>query len=323
DKKGTEIQPGQRLGPINEGSPLTLSCLVEGGRPPPTVSWFGSKIMLEDQTVVVTRSNYIQADLVLPELTRSDHLKTFTCHAKNNNKINPLKQDVIIDMNLRPLSTKIILPESSLVANSTADFTCESQGSKPQAQIRWKINGEYMDPTLAQQSSAGGDVTTSKLQLVPQAEDNNATITCEAHNPRMQVKPIKDDKRINVQYQPMVGLRLGKSIDHSNIKQGDDVYFECKVDSNPEPTRVVWYRDDQEIRLDKSGGVIVQDTSLALQNLHRKSAGSYQCTATNYLGTTHSNAVDLDVKYAPVCMVDQPTVLAVGRGEKVDISCRV
>ncbi|KAK8374265.1 hypothetical protein O3P69_011299 [Scylla paramamosain] len=70
-------------------------------------------------------------------------------------------------------------------------------------------------------------------------------------------------------------------------------------------------------------GVILSGNSLVLQQVERSSAGQYTCSATNTRGTQTSNPVTLDVMYPPECVLDRTTVLAVGRGERVNISCRV
>ena len=42
---------------------------------------------------------------------------------------------------------------------------------------------------------------------------------------------------------PQVGLQLGRTLDPGKIEQGDDVYFDCKVDANPKPYKISWYRN--------------------------------------------------------------------------------
>ena len=42
---------------------------------------------------------------------------------------------------------------------------------------------------------------------------------------------------------PKLILRLGHALHANNIKQGDDVYFECLIDSNPPIARLEWYKD--------------------------------------------------------------------------------
>ena len=39
---------------------------------------------------------------------------------------------------------------------------------------------------------------------------------------------------------PQAVLGLGKTLNASNIKEGDDVYFECNVRANPKPYKISW-----------------------------------------------------------------------------------
>lgn len=39
---------------------------------------------------------------------------------------------------------------------------------------------------------------------------------------------------------PMVTLRLGSTLSPDDIKEGDDVYFECQVHSNPQWRKLLW-----------------------------------------------------------------------------------
>ena len=40
--------------------------------------------------------------------------------------------------------------------------------------------------------------------------------------------------------EPKVFLSFGKSLDPDNIKEGNDVYFECDVKANPKVYKIVW-----------------------------------------------------------------------------------
>ena len=39
---------------------------------------------------------------------------------------------------------------------------------------------------------------------------------------------------------PQTTIRMGLNLNSSNIKEGDGVYFECEVNSNPPPKRITW-----------------------------------------------------------------------------------
>lgn len=42
---------------------------------------------------------------------------------------------------------------------------------------------------------------------------------------------------------PIVRLKMGPSLNPDDIKEGDGVYFECEVRSNPKPYKLIWYHD--------------------------------------------------------------------------------
>ena len=42
---------------------------------------------------------------------------------------------------------------------------------------------------------------------------------------------------------PVVSLSLGSNLEASDIKEGDDVYFECNMTANPSATKVTWKKD--------------------------------------------------------------------------------
>ena len=39
---------------------------------------------------------------------------------------------------------------------------------------------------------------------------------------------------------PIVSLQMGGNLDPKTIKEADDVYFECHINSNPEVSKVIW-----------------------------------------------------------------------------------
>lgn len=43
--------------------------------------------------------------------------------------------------------------------------------------------------------------------------------------------------------QPQVTLSLGSTLNPDDIKEGDDVYFECHIKANPKEHRITWSHD--------------------------------------------------------------------------------
>lgn len=42
---------------------------------------------------------------------------------------------------------------------------------------------------------------------------------------------------------PIADIRMGLSLNPNDIKEGDDVYFECDIEANPKPYKMFWYRN--------------------------------------------------------------------------------
>lgn len=42
---------------------------------------------------------------------------------------------------------------------------------------------------------------------------------------------------------PIVTLKMGSSLNPDDIKEGDDIYFDCHIQSNPKPYKLAWYHD--------------------------------------------------------------------------------
>ncbi|MPC40531.1 Nephrin [Portunus trituberculatus] len=122
---------------------------------------------------------------------------------------------------------------------------------------------------------------------------------------------------------PKASARFGSSLNAHNIKEGDDVYFECSIKANPRATMVSWSHNSNELVHNVSAGVIISNQSLVMQRVARAQAGHYACHARNVVGRGISNTLTLDVKYAPVCSPGQITTYAVARYEDAEVSCSV
>lgn len=131
--------------------------------------------------------------------------------------------------------------------------------------------------------------------------------------------------RLHFADQPTTILKMGSSLNPDDIKEGDDAYFECIVQSNPKPYKMSWFHNvsynyyvchslmkrltqtsttttshthpqGKELQHNISVGIILSDQSLVLQSVSRASAGAYTCLAVNSEGKGLSNPVTLRIR---------------------------
>ncbi|KAF8781528.1 Neural cell adhesion molecule 2 like protein [Argiope bruennichi] len=320
DNLGKNVQGVIRT--YNEGDSLYLVCESQGGKPPPVLTWWRGPALIDDTFEVVTSSLFVRNELQLETLTRRDLMAELTCQASNNNVSAPVKSSVSLDLNFRPLLVKIAGPRQPFSAGTRVQLKCSSQGSRPPATITWKKAGSnFKNPQ--EEVVTGGNATVSVFFFTPTPEDHGHYVTCRAENPLIPGSGIEDKWKMEVHFVPQLNLRLGSKLRHSNILEGNDVYFECNIKASPWVHETGWRFEGQELVTNISAGVIVSNQSLVLQKVQRRNRGRYSCTGTNSEGQGESNHVYLRVQFAPVCKSGQQTVYGAMLHFPVEIACEV
>ncbi|XP_050691431.1 nephrin-like [Eriocheir sinensis] len=309
------------VGPFTEGETLRLNCRAMGGSPPPAVTWWEGSTLL-DMTSEVETPDLVTNRLVVPALTRRDLHRTLTCHAANSNLTAPQVTTVTLDMNFSPLWVRLLSSRDPLSAGRTYKVVCQAAGARPPATITWRLGPARLN-THSDKVSHEGNVTTSELQFTPQVRDGERMLSCEAFSPSVTTHPLVDDWLLDVHYVPEATLHVGRSLNLSNIEEGDDVYFECSIKANPWVYKVVWKHEGTELHHNITAGVIISNQSLVLQRVTRASSGNYYCVGSNIEGDGQSKAIHLRVKYAPVCREPHMSYHGAARHEKVNIPCHV
>ncbi|KAG8185570.1 hypothetical protein JTE90_007971 [Oedothorax gibbosus] len=309
------------IGPYNEGERLKLLCESDGGKPRPAVTWWRDYALLDDTYTFVTGDNSVRNELEIEELRRNDLLAVLQCQASNNNITVPASVSITLDVNLKPLIVRIDPHKRPVSADKETELKCTTTGSRPPAVITWwKGSKELKTGRTDTQTS---DATTSIIRFVPTVEDNGKYFACRAHNPVIPGSAKEEGWNLEVFYAPQVTLQLGSTFRQAEVKEGNDVFFECSVRANPLVTEINWHFEGRELRTNTSAGVIVSNQTLVLQNINRTSRGNYRCSAANADGVGTSNEVFLRVKYSPVCSPGLRRVYGVGRREAVRVLCEL
>ncbi|XP_037297608.1 nephrin [Manduca sexta] len=312
------------LGPHEEGDDVLLTCRVLGGRPEPSVRWLVNGVLVDEEYEHNT-GDVIENRLLWPAIRRADYAAVFTCQAANSHLVPPKEVSLVLDMFLRPLTVEIKKPAEVgeggvLTAERRYEVACESAGSRPPAVITW-YKGKRQLKRITEELR--DNLTVSVMSFVPTMDDDGKPLTCRAENPNVTALALDTSWTISVVYPPVVRLRLGSSLAAGDIKEGDDVYFECHVRANPIARKLSWLHDDRPLAHNATARVFHSNQSLVLQKVTRHSSGRYACSALNAEGETVSNELHFRVKYAPSCRQGGVSVVGAARGESVVIVCEV
>ncbi|XP_047509251.1 synaptogenesis protein syg-2-like isoform X1 [Pieris napi] len=320
DKSGRDVSGV--VGPLEEGNELVLVCEVRGGRPSPTVIWLIDGVPAPQYIGEKSDSHVVVNKLELPHIKRSHLNTTFKCRASNTNLVSPQEKTVRLEMNLRPTLVQIAKKPATLSAERHVSLSCVAEGSRPPAQLTWfKDNRKF---TRGKVTEAVNDTwVSSTIQFTPLPEDDGVQVKCQADNSALPGQSIEDSFKLDVVYPPVVSLSLGSTLNPDEIKEGDDVYFECSVRANPKEHRITWYHNNKPVGHNVLLGVIVSTKSLVLQKVTRDHTGDYSCRASNSLGETASQTTHLSIQFAPVCTHTSPQVLGAQMEETLRVSCSV
>ncbi|XP_011496554.1 PREDICTED: hemicentin-1 [Ceratosolen solmsi marchali] len=317
-------------GPYKEGDNLSLTCRVTGGSPEPIVKWFVNGKIKNDDSYESTAGDVIEKKLTVKSLNRSHLFSNFTCQAQNTLLVEPKKISMILDLNLKPLTVTIKKGNghrsttTSLKAGERYELECESTGSRPPAVITWYKGKRHLKHSKEEKGTINTEnCTISRVEFVPGVDDDGKSVTCRAENPNVTGLFLETSWRIDVVYAPIVSLRLGSTLSAEDIKEGDDVYFECQIKANPPWSKLTWIHNGVILTHNTSARIIWSNQSLVLQSVTRNSAGLYVCAATNNIQETKSEPLEFRVKYAPVCKEDRIVVVGGSRGESLEIACKV
>ncbi|XP_067207979.1 neural cell adhesion molecule 2-like isoform X2 [Linepithema humile] len=309
--------------PYNEGSDVNLICEVRGGKPLPKLTWYLDNTVIDESYHYNAENGLTVNHLVYAKIGRQQLKARLICQASNTNLIPPQTKLLILNVNLKPVTVQILTKETRVSADKNYDVECRTSGSRPDAMITWwKANKQIKKK--AQNYALENNQTLSILSFMPTIEDDGKYLTCRAENPVISDSALEDKWRLDVQYQPVVNLRMGETLNPDDIKEGDDVYFECKVRANPKVYKLAWFKNKKELKNNSTAGVILSDQSLVLRGLTRYSAGDYTCLAVNSEGKTESNSVSLQIMYAPVCKEGKSEVVVGAlKQETVSLVCSV
>ncbi|XP_011303548.1 nephrin-like [Fopius arisanus] len=319
DSSGQQID--SVVGPYQVGEEFVVSCEVRGGKPPPLITWFVNGKQVEGRVEKNEQFNIVSKYKV--QQLRREHLNTtYKCLATNTKLVEPLEKTVLLNVYLKPLNVTILSKPAILESEKTYNLTCQVAGSHPRPKVIW-LEGNSAFTNGRVKETGNATVVYSTLKFSPIPEDHSKQVKCRGENPLLTDAFMEDSFHLNVVFPPKVDLEIGNTLNAQNIKEEDDVYFECKVRANPQHHRITWHHNGHVLIQNSAAGIVISSQNLVLQKINRDNGGNYTCLASNDRGETSSAVVPLRVQFAPVCKTKEVTVIGASLDESVRIRCEV
>lgn len=256
------------------GTSAMLACDADGF-PEPTVTWTRDNVVLETDDKYSLNDD--GSELIIKDVAKVDQ-GDYTCIAKN--KAGEKKDEISLNVFVTPRITYLNNQTASELQEQVI-LTCEASG-EPTPSITWSFGPRVF--TEPEQSLDGNVVVRTDARIssltIKYVQFNNAgQYRCTARN------PIGQDSRsmyLEVHYSPKI---QGSVTVYT--WEGNSANISCEVLAHPGAS-VVWFRDGQQLPTPNTTNVKIYSTptgSYLEINPESHDFGSYNCTATNAIGS--------------------------------------
>ncbi|XP_075135289.1 B-cell receptor CD22 [Leptodactylus fuscus] len=230
--------------------------------------------------------------------TWEDNNKEISCILQGTTEANDTRT-VRLDVKYAPKNVQIITesPLIKFVEGDKVTLECSVGSSNPpNPKITWYKNGQ------------GLRLKESKVEF-----KESGRYYCEATN--SAGKNNSNTVEISVLHPPKE-IKVQKPV--GNTIEGRPVTLNCSTVGNPPVYRYIWYKDGLE-------SLSSTDSRYNISRAAEQDSGFYLCTAYNEQGTSRSEPVQLDIKYAPkdVKLVITPDRKQFLAGSDVTFQCVV
>uniref|UniRef100_A0A3P8SF36 Neural cell adhesion molecule 1b n=1 Tax=Amphiprion percula TaxID=161767 RepID=A0A3P8SF36_AMPPE len=268
------------------GQPTMLTCAVDG-YPEPMVTWTRNEVDLEAGEKY--SFNEDGSEMTIMDVTKLDEGE-YTCIAKN--KAGEAEQELSLRVFVKPKITYIVNQSTSEMEEQVT-LTCEASGD-PTPTISWSYGdhvfteGEQASWTRPEQHKSldgnvvvRSDARVSSLTLKYVKYTDAGQYLCTA---RSAIGEDYQTAYLEVRYAPKI---------HGTVAmytwEGNPVNISCEVKAFPSDVSIVWLRDGLQLPNSNTTNIkIFRSPSASYLQITPESEndfGSYNCTASNEMGT--------------------------------------
>ncbi|XP_035761291.1 neural cell adhesion molecule 1a [Neolamprologus brichardi] len=308
--KGSKIQPAKDVLPTirvrhpevnataDVGKSALLACDADGF-PEPTVTWAHNGVVLEDGDKYSLNDD--GSELLIKHVTKVDE-GDYTCIAKNKagEKTEEVSLSVFVQPNITYLSN-----QTASEFDDQVTLTCQASGD-PTPTISWSFGNKVF--TEGEQSVDRNVVVRSHAR-VSSLTLKNVQFTYAGQYLCTASNSIGQDARhmyLEVRYTPKI---LGSVTVYT--WEGNPANISCEVEAHPGAS-VVWFRDGFQLPTANSTNMKIYNTPsvsyLEITPDSQNDFGSYNCTATNVMGSESKEflLIQAEVPSSPVIQQVEP-----------------
>ncbi|XP_037533513.1 neural cell adhesion molecule 1b [Nematolebias whitei] len=278
------------------GQPAMLTCAVDG-YPEPMVTWARNGVKLEDEEKYGFNDD--GSEMTIMDVSKLDEGE-YTCIAKN--KAGESEKELSLRVFVKPKITYIVNQTTSEMKEQIT-LTCEATGD-PTPTISWSY-GEHTF-TESEQSLDGNvvvrsDARVSSLTLKYVKYTDAGRYLCTA---RSTIGEDAQSAHLDVRYAPKI---------HGTVAvytwERNPVNISCEVKAYPSDVSIIWLRDGLQLPNSNSTNVKIFRTPsssfLQITPESENDFGSYNCTASNDMGTESKEFLLIQAEVPSAPFIDE------------------
>ncbi|XP_045533772.1 neural cell adhesion molecule 2 isoform X1 [Papilio machaon] len=325
----------RNLGPYYIGDTVHLFCVVFGGKPLSSLSWWAGSRLLKNTTTPLSEQR-VRGDLLYGPLRREDHGRLLTCLANNNDRTPPLSIDITIDMYLPPELVMMrvsgekgeVVSSGRVRAGRPLRAQCRVLGARPSPPVIWCLNSSQIhniDQNITREPSQR--LLVSEVELVVSAQHDEALLTCCAPDSARTASRLvcAQPLPLTVLYPPQLKIVVEGELENNTLTavKGTNLTINCSYEANPSVYEVTWFHGNDLVnqKYDQDESSIKQ--TLELREISESDSGEYACAATNNEGSAYSDPILIDVTYPAYCEDETIAEYGVAEDDSINITCSV
>ncbi|KPJ15055.1 Neural cell adhesion molecule 2 [Papilio machaon] len=325
----------RNLGPYYIGDTVHLFCVVFGGKPLSSLSWWAGSRLLKNTTTPLSEQR-VRGDLLYGPLRREDHGRLLTCLANNNDRTPPLSIDITIDMYLPPELVMMrvsgekgeVVSSGRVRAGRPLRAQCRVLGARPSPPVIWCLNSSQIhniDQNITREPSQR--LLVSEVELVVSAQHDEALLTCCAPDSARTASRLicAQPLPLTVLYPPQLKIVVEGELENNTLTavKGTNLTINCSYEANPSVYEITWFHGNDLVNQKYDQDESSMKQTLELREISESDSGEYVCAATNNEGSAYSNPIVIDVTYPAYCEDETIAEYGVAEDDSINITCSV